>query len=320
LRAGIATSGNDHRLGANEAPPAILSVFLGDLLSKVLDEIETAHDLAKDRESRVIKLAIHKLPQINKDATDRNRTSPFAFTGNKFEFRAVGASASPAFPVTLLNTAVAGAIGELTESLKQKLDHQTPLDLAIFQVVREVVVQTKAIRFEGNNYSAEWAKEAEKRGLLNLKKTPEALAQLLEPSAKNLLTGLGVFSEAELTSRFHVRTERYLKDLQIELDTLKLLVDTSVLPACFDHLESLAQGVNQLKLSGLTRVPQERAELGEFEKKLSLQSKEEAKAAGFASEGVGLFNEVRAICDRLEGMVDDRLWPLPKYREMLFLS
>ncbi|MFZ9595537.1 MAG: glutamine synthetase III [Bdellovibrionia bacterium] len=336
LRAGIATSGNDHRLGANEAPPAILSVFLGDLLSKVLDEIETTHELGKDVPSRIIKLAIHKLPQITQDATDRNRTSPFAFTGNKFEFRAVGASVSPSFPVALVNTAVAGAISELTESLRQKLAQKTPLDLAIFQVVREVVRETKAIRFEGNNYSSEWATEAEKRGLPHLRKTPEALAQLLEPSSKHLLTSLGVFSEAELISRFHVRIERYLKDLQIELDTLKQLVDTAVLPACFDDLESRACGMNQMKLAGFNQVPQEtslklmtewvlelqekRTALSEFEKRVVALSKEEAKAALFASEGVALFDKIRSLCDRLEGRVDDRLWPLPKYREMLFLS
>ena len=152
LRAGIASSGNDHRLGANEAPPAIISVFLGDLLSKVLDEIETSDDPGKDVESKVIRFGINKLPEIAKDSTDRNRTSPFAFTGNKFEFRAVGASATPSFPVTLLNAAVADAISDLTEKLKQKLNSHVSLDLAIYQVVREVVKETKTIRFEGNNY------------------------------------------------------------------------------------------------------------------------------------------------------------------------
>ncbi|MEO5970930.1 MAG: glutamine synthetase III [Bdellovibrionia bacterium] len=336
LRAGIASSGNDHRLGANEAPPAIISVFLGDLLSKVLDEIETSDDPGKDVESKVIRFGINKLPEIAKDSTDRNRTSPFAFTGNKFEFRAVGASATPSFPVTLLNAAVADAISDLTVKLKQKLSSQVPLDLAIYQVVREVVKETKAIRFEGNNYSTEWVREAEKRGLPNLRKTPEALAQMIEPKAKKVLIDTGVFSEAELVSRFHVRNERYLKDLQIELDTLKLLVDSHVLPAAFQYLNSLAAGISNMKSAGIANPPQaaalkqvsdtvlglekKRAELGEFEKRLAQKHECEDKAILFSTEGTGLFDQIRVFCDQLESNLDDRLWPLPKYLEMLFLS
>jgi glutamine synthetase len=336
LRAGIASSGNDHRLGANEAPPAIISVFLGELLSKILDEIESSDDPGKDVESKVIRFGINKLPNIAKDSTDRNRTSPFAFTGNKFEFRAVGASATPSFPVTLLNAAVADAITDLTVSLKQKLDAQVPLDLAIYQVVREVVKETKAIRFEGNNYSAEWAQEAEKRGLPNLRKTPEALAQMLEPRAKKMLTQLGVFTEAELVSRYHVRTERYLKVMQIELDTLKLLVDVHVLPAAFQYLSTLATGISSMKSAGVSHPPQtsalnlisevmaglekKRSELAKFEKRLTQKHEPEDQANLFAKEATVLFDEIREYCDLLESNLDDRLWPLPKYLEMLFLS
>jgi glutamine synthetase len=336
LRAGIASSGNDHRLGANEAPPAIISVFLGDLLSKVLDEIETSKDPGKDVESKVIRFGIHKLPEIAKDNTDRNRTSPFAFTGNKFEFRAVGASATPSFPVTLLNAAVADAISDLTVKLKEKLDSKVAMDLAIYQVVREVVKETKSIRFEGNNYSPEWVKEAEKRGLPNLRKTPEALAQLIEPKAKATLTQLGIFNEAELVSRFHVRIERYLKDLQIELDSLKLLVDVHVLPAAFEYMSSLAIGVTHLKAAGLSNPPQsqilkkisetvselekKRSALYDFEGKLTLKHELEDKAFFFSTEGTLLFEQIRELCDQLESTLDDRLWPLPKYLEMLFLS
>ncbi|CAM6054726.1 unnamed protein product [Sphagnum tenellum] len=336
LRAGIASSGNDHRLGANEAPPAIISVFLGDLLSKVLDEIETKDDPGKDVESRVIRLGINKLPEIAKDSTDRNRTSPFAFTGNKFEFRAVGASATPSFPVTLLNAAVADALGDLTGKLKQKLDAKVSLDLAIYQVVRQVIQETKPIRFEGNNYSPSWVAEAERRKLPHLRKTPEALAQLTQPEAKRLLTSLGVFSEAELMSRFHVRTERYLKDLQIELDTLKILVDVHVIPAAFQYMESLGDGISTLGEAGITNPPQQivlknicstvielqkhRALLSEFEGKLLVKHELEDQAALFAQEGTVLFEQIRGFCDLLEVQIDDRLWPLPKYLEMLFLS
>src|SRR3954463_10860764 len=232
LRAGIATSGNEHRLGANEAPPAIISVFMGEFLTKVIESIASGKvpDSAKDA---MINLGVARLPEISKDVTDRNRTSPFAFTGNKFEFRAVGSSQSIAFPVMLLNAAVAGAIGEVTEMIKTEMKNTKKVDDAVLKVVRKVFKQTSAVRFEGNNYSDEWVKEAAKRGLLNLRRTPEALAQLETKQAKKCLVGLGVLSEAELESRYHVRLERYIKDMLIELHMLRELVDTMVLPAAF---------------------------------------------------------------------------------------
>ena len=251
LRAGIASSGNDHRLGANEAPPAIISVFLGDMLSRILDDIEKSGKSNESGEAAVIRLGVAKLPEVMKDNTDRNRTSPFAFTGNKFEFRAVGSSASTAFPVTLLNAAVADGISEVTAALKAKMDDAEERSTRrSSRSLRDLIPQTKAVRFEGNNYSEEWVREAEKRGLPNLRKTPEALKQLVTPASKKMLVESGVFSEAELTSRFHVRLERYIKDLAIEVETLTQIVDTMILPAALMYHGKLAEGAAAAKAAG----------------------------------------------------------------------
>src|SRR3954462_1344436 len=206
LRAGIGTSGNEHRLGANEAPPAIISVFMGDFLTKVIDAIADGKvpDSASDA---MLNLGVARLPEISQDVTDRNRTSPFAFTGNKFEFRAVGSSQSIAFPIVLLNAAVAGAIAEITEQIRNELKSTKKVDDAVLKVARKGFKDTAAIRFEGNNYSEEWVKEAKKRGLPNFRRTPEAMEQLVTKESRKLLTSLAIFSDAELDSRYHVRLE-----------------------------------------------------------------------------------------------------------------
>ncbi len=336
LRAGIASAGNDHRLGANEAPPAIISVFLGDMLSRILDDIEKGTKSSESGEAAVIRLGVAKLPEVMKDNTDRNRTSPFAFTGNKFEFRAVGSSASTSFPMTLVNAAVADGITEVNAALKAKLGSQKSIDAAILEVVRDVAAQTKAIRFEGNNYSEEWVREAEKRGLPNLRKTPEALHQLTTDASKKMLTELGVFTDEELASRFHVRIERYNKVLSIEVDTLLHMVDTMITPAALTYHGVLAQGAASARAAGFQLVPQTEAAdrvarlvqlLGERRKhlveafgKANAAASEEAKATIFAHEVSTAMVEVRHVCDELESIVSDDLWPLPKYREMLFLS
>ena len=335
LRAAIASSGNDHRLGANEAPPAIISIFMGDLLHRILNEIENGAANETNVEAAVLKLGVSKIPEVMKDSTDRNRTSPFAFTGNKFEFRAVGSSASTAFPVTLLNAAVADGFTELTKALKAKLKTAKNANAAIMEVVRDAVKETKAVRFEGNNYSEEWVVEAEKRGLLNLRKTPEALAQLVTLKSKAMLTELGIFSEAELMSRFHVRLERFIKTLTIEVDTLRTMVDTIILPACYSYHGALAQTVVTAKAAGVTAPQSEslgkistllgslqtkRADLEKACHKAESQSSEEEKAKSFSREVSDAMLQVRGDCDALEAVVADDYWPLPKYREMLFLS
>ena len=335
LRAGIATSGNEHRLGANEAPPAIISVFMGESLTRVIEEIISGKVATKSAEQQLISLGVDKLPDIEKDNTDRNRTSPFAFTGNKFEFRAVGASQSIAFPVTLLNAAVAEAIEDLTVEIKAEKKITKAVNDAVMKVVRKAFRETKAVRFEGNNYSEAWVQEAAKRGLLNLRRTPEALAQLISRRSRDLFSTLGVLTREELESRYHVRLERYVKDILIELHTIKEIADTLILPAAYAYLGELANSAAQGKAAGFKEIPQvERAnEIGALAKQL--KSKREllskvidraehmhedvAKCAELlTSEGADRMAEVRAACDALELLVGDDYWPLPKYREMLF--
>src|SRR6059058_6376699 len=334
LRAGIATSGNEHRLGANEAPPAIISVFMGDMLTKVIEEI-AAGKSSESADQIMIKLGVAKLPEVRRDNTDRNRTSPFAFTGQKFEFRAVGSSASIAFPVALLNTAVADAIGEITDSLRETLKKTKSVDDAVLKVVREVFKESSAIRFEGNNYSEDWVKEAKKRGLPNLRRTPEALKELISKQSRSVLTKLGVFSKEELESRYHVRVERYVKDMLIELHTLREIVDTMVIPAAFTYLNQLAEAAAQAKAAGIAVIPQiaPANQIGELVQELQehredltdVIARAEAKhedpagqAEMLTSEGADTMAEVRKVCDALELCVADDCWPLPKYREMLF--
>jgi glutamine synthetase len=334
LRAGIGTSGNEHRLGANEAPPAIISVFMGDMLTEMIDAI-ISEKSSVSAEEEMIKLGVARIPEIKRDTTDRNRTSPFAFTGNKFEFRAVGSSQSIAFPVALLNAAVAESIGEITGELREELKKTPKTDDAVLKVVRKIFKQTTPVRFEGNNYSGEWVKEAAKRGLPNLRRTPEALAQLVTKTSQKCLVGLGILTQEELESRYHVRLERYIKDMLIELHTLRELVDTLVLPAAFSYSGSLLEAAAQAKIAKVAVIPQIEAattigklikelqkQRGALEKVIekaeSMHEKLETCAAFLTSQGADAMAAVRAASDALERVVDDDCWPLPKYREMLF--
>ena len=340
LRASIASSGNDHRLGANEAPPAIISVFLGEALTKVLDSIESGKAKGETAEQQVIKLGVSKLPEVAQDNTDRNRTSPFAFTGNKFEFRAVASSASTATPMTTLNAAVGEALGELAEQIEARAKgaKNGDFDKAVLEVIREAVIETKAIRFEGNNYAEEWVDEAEKRGLPNLRKTPEALAQLRTPEAVELFSKSGVLSEEELEARYHIETERYIKDVEIEIQALREIAQTMVLPAAFKHQAMLAPSVKMLT-EIIGSKPAVEAQVAELENLAQLiadlkgaltgldaavaaaESDDiEHKADVLAHQVMPAFDAIREACDKIESVVDDALWPLPKYREMLFLN
>ncbi len=337
LRAAIAGSGNDHRLGANEAPPAILSVFLGEALTNILNNIESGKVKGATSEKQVISLGVSKLPEIAKDNTDRNRTSPFAFTGNKFEFRAVASSVSTATPMATLNAAVGEALGEMADRLTARLKKVKDFDKAVLEILKEYVVETKDIRFEGNGYSDEWRDEAARRGLLNLAKSPEALGQLKTKEAKALFTKSGVYKADELESRYHLELERYIKDLEIEVAALKDIALTQVLPAAYGHQAALIAAVKDLTSiigegavasaqieevksvaglivdlkTSLTALDQavEKAETDNLEK----------KASAFAYAVSDAMLAVREICDKVETIVDDDLWPLPKYREMLFL-
>ncbi|HEX8999762.1 MAG TPA: glutamine synthetase type III, partial [Blastocatellia bacterium] len=337
LRTAIAGSGNDHRLGANEAPPAIISAFLGAALTKVLDAIETGDLQGATTEKQVINLNISKLPEIAKDNTDRNRTSPFAFTGNKFEFRAVASSASPATPMATLNAAVGEALAEIADRIEARLEKVGEFDKAVIEVIKEYVIETKAIRFEGNNYAEEWVIEAEKRGLPNLRKTPEALLPLKTKQAQELFAKAGVHTEEELESRYHLEVERYIKDLEIEIASLKEIATTMVLPAAFKHQANVAGSVASLSAVGADKklVSAQLADVESFaqligdlkasltaldaevEKAESEDLDKKAATLGYAVSDA--MAAVREACDKLETIIDDGLWPLPKYREMLFL-
>lgn len=337
LRAAIASSGNDHRLGANEAPPAIISVFLGEHLSAILDSIESGAAKGETAEQKVINLGISKLPEVARDNTDRNRTSPFAFTGNKFEFRAVASSATTSTAMATLNAAVGEALSEIADSIESRKAKNGDLNKAIIEVIREVVVATKAIRFEGNNYAEEWTAEAEKRGLPNLRTTPDALAQLRTKAASEFFAKTGMLSEEELEARFHIETERYIKDLEIEISALRDIVRTMVLPAAFKHQSIVSNAVKNLSEIGISKDAI-KAQVAEVEHvagliadvKAELESLDAAVAAAegndiehkadvLANKVFPALASVREVCDKIEETVDDTLWPLPKYREMLFL-
>ncbi len=334
LRAGIGTSGNEHRLGANEAPPAIISVFMGNALTKMIEDIIAGRAGTK-AEQAMLALGVAKLPEIEQDNTDRNRTSPLAFTGAKFEFRAVGSSQSIAFPVMTLNTVVAEAIREITAELKAELAKGGSVDDAAFTVVRKAFKATSAIRFEGNGYSEAWVKEAKKRGLLNLRRAPEALAQMTTKPVKTLFTSLGILTAEELESRYHVRVERYVKDVLIEMETLAEMLDTQILPAAYAYLGALAQGAAQAKQAGIKVIPQKAAAEATGKQVAALQAKtaalhaaikrahalhdDVAKCAAFVtSTGADAMASCRNLSDALEVSIGDAYWPLPRYREMLF--
>jgi glutamine synthetase len=334
LRAGIGTSGNEHRLGANEAPPAIISVFMGDMLTRMIEAMIHDKD-SVSAEEEMMKIGVARLPEIRRDTTDRNRTSPFAFTGAKFEFRAVGSSQSIAFPVVLLNAAVAEAIDDLTQQLRAELETTPKTDDAVFKVVRKAFKDTSAVRFEGNNYSDAWVKEAAERGLPNYRRTPEALAQLTTIETRKCLVDMGVLTETELESRYHVRLERYIKDVLIEVHTMREMVNTLVLPAAFTYSGSLLDAAAKSREAGIKGAPQietatalakmikglqkHLAALGKaIAKAESLHHDPAAQAAFCTSHIADGMAAVRAACDALEVVVDDDCWPLPKYREMLF--
>ena len=326
LRAAIASSGNDHRLGANEAPPAIISVFLGDQLTRILDGLERG-DIKGAAGMERIALGIRQLPEVARDNTDRNRTSPFAFTGNKFEFRAVSSASSISIPVAVLNAAVAEALGEAEAALKARLGEGRGLPDAVLDYARQIAVETKAIRFEGNNYAAEWVDEAKRRGLPNLRSSPEALAELVKPDSVDFFKRMRVFSEAETEARYHVRMERYVKDIEIEVEALKNLVSTHVLPSAYRQ-HALLSGAGARKAisvaldrlgSQMDELMARMAELQSASDKAGAESQLEPKAVVLADQVFPAMLAVREVCDRIEDSVSDEFWTLPKYREMLLL-
>lgn len=338
LRGSIASAGNDHRLGANEAPPAIISVFIGSQLSEVLDHIEKPPRKKRNSETNpYLALGIKKIPELLLDNTDRNRTSPFAFTGNKFEFRAVGSTANSAGPMTILNLIVADQLMDFKKKVDAKVKRSRKLEAAILDVVKDYIKSSKAVRFEGDGYSDEWVVEAEKRGLSNIKKTPHALESYLAPKAMKLYKSTAVFTEGELHARYEVLVENYLNKVQIEADVIAEMAMTAVLPVAMNYQRSLVElldeGSDFLKKNALAAQVKIAERIGKHVNGVydAVEDMEKARKKAEKKEGAGeiakayaelvlpKFDDIREHVDALETILPDAEWPLPKYREMLFI-
>lgn len=343
LRASIASANNDHRLGANEAPPAIISAFIGSQLYGVLEELEKVTDgkLSPEEKTELKLNVVGKIPEILLDNTDRNRTSPFAFTGNKFEFRAVGSSANCAEPMTVLNAIVAKQLKTFKSEVDQLIDNKNlKKDEAIFNILREYIKDCKHIMFEGDGYSEDWAIEAKKRGLNNLRTTPEALKQELDPRFIALYEELGIYNHREFEARNEIKLEKYATVIDIEAKVLSDIARNHIIPAALNYQNRLIDNVKGLKEifkdDEFQVLANEQMELiREISKNVSqiktgvdelLDAKERARSmnAGqqqaeiYCNEVKPKFDRIREASDALEMMVDDELWPMTKYRELLF--
>ncbi len=335
LRVSIAFAGNDHRLGANEAPPSIISVFLGDQLTDIYEQIEQAGSADSSMSSGLLGLGVNALPHIPRHAGDRNRTSPFAFTGNKFEFRALGSSQSISFPATVLNTIVAEAIDEMVVDLEGRMAEGAELDDALRGVLADEVVKFKHIIFNGDGYSDEWVEEAERRGLLNLRSTLDALPSLVAAKNAALFEKYEVLSRAELESRHEVMVEQYFYTINIEGETAADMARTMILPAANRYLSELllaAERADDLGLGVRGVVATAKAVSGAIDELvdaldvLVAQNAElggeeiEEKAEHMRANIIPAMGEVRRCVDALEKLVADDLWPIPTYRDMLFVK
>jgi glutamine synthetase len=340
LRMSISSMGNDHRLGANEAPPAVVTVFLGELLERVLDAIESGKVDLKT-EKQVLNLGLSQVPVVNKDYTDRNRTSPFAFTGNKFEFRAVGSSQAASVPNMVLNTLMAEAVDEISDAIIAKMQAGKERDSAILETLREQITATKPIRYQGDNYAEALQQAAKERGLPNLKNTPQALRTLLRKDVQEMYTKYGVLTEQEIEARLHIRLERYVKGIDIEARTLQLMLKTFVIPDVSEYQGSIGSSFNNLLAASeaiglsekslksqadhlkmlaenLSTLIDMSAELYEAIEKIETLATEFDKADYCADELLPFMLEIRVVADRLEQVVDRSRWQLPTYSEMLF--
>lgn len=342
LRAMIATPGNDHRLGANEAPPAIMSAFIGTQLSAMLDAIENSepHLVLKPESGNGLLENLPKIPEILLDNTDRNRTSPFAFTGNKFEFRAVGSAQSCAAPMITLNLIVADQLKKFKLDVDELIAGNLDKNKALLQVIKRYVMESKAIRFEGNNYSAEWIAEAEKRGLSNLRTTPEALHAMADDKAVELFEGNKVLTKRELHARHEIHLENYIKKIQIESRVLGDLAGNHIIPVAIRYQNTLIKNVKGLKdvldmqtygklsrnqLEIITEISEHVDKIKSYVNEMvearkvanRIESPEE-KAFDYCGSVLPYFDKIRSHVDKLELLIDDELWPLPKYRELLF--
>jgi glutamine synthetase len=341
LRAAIASAPNDHRLGANEAPPAIISVFVGQYLAKVLEDIETRVGTKFDEQDEaILKLDLHRsIPELLLDNTDRNRTSPFAFTGNKFEFRAVGSSANCAISMTVLNTIVADTLKQFKSDVDGLVEKGDKKEIAIMQVIQKYIVESKAVLFEGDGYSEQWHAEAERRGLPNLKTTPVALDAMVTKKAKDLFERNHVYTHSELEARHEIELEKYIKKVQIEARIMGDLAINHILPAAISYQNKLSTNIAGLKAAGLgaETYASQTDLLQQVSKHIQViytkvnsmvearkvaNNIEDTRKKAIAYEAdvkSAFFDEIRYHVDKLEHLVDDDKWTLPKYREMLFL-
>jgi glutamine synthetase len=344
LRAGISSAENDNRLGGHEAPPAIISAFIGSHLTKILDEIEKKVKKGQLTNSlqEELNVNISKIPEILRDNTDRNRTSPFAFTGNKFEFRAVGSSDTCARAMIILNTIMADQLTKFKKDVDGLIASNVKKDEAIFQVLKRYITESKNIRFEGNSYSEEWHKEAEKRGLSIEKSTPKAIKTYISPKTLKLFNDHQVFSERELFARYEIKLEAFTRKLQIESRMMGDLAKNHLIPTAIRYQNTLIENAMGLKevLDAKTYVKLSKNQVDTIKEisehisqvkinvDLMLQERKKANrletteemAVAYDEKVKPYFDVIRYHIDKLELLVDDDLWPLPKYREIMFLK
>lgn len=340
LRASIASAGNDHRLGANEAPPAIISIFIGKYLTDVLNEVEKRVGTKFDEQDEaMLKLDIHKsIPELMLDNTDRNRTSPFAFTGNKFEFRAVGSSENCAAPMTVLNTIMCDSLTQFKKEVDGMIEKGEKKEIALMQTIQKYIVESKSVLFEGDGYSEAWAKEAEKRGLPNIKTTPTALDAFVTAKSKKVFERFGIYTKKELEARHEILLENYTKKIQIEARVIGDMASSYILPPAIKYQNVLISNIKGLKEIGLdesnydsqiqiSKKISEHINVINKKVKAMIEARKVAnevtdtreKAIMYCDEVKKHFDEIRYHTDKLELLVDDEYWELPKYRELLFL-
>jgi len=333
LRVTVASAANDHRLGANEAPPAIMSIFLGSQLQDIIDQLEQGPPKST-KAGGTMDIGVSVLPKLPKDAGDRNRTSPFAFTGNKFEFRAVGSSQSIAGPNTVLNTIVAESLDFIATKLEASITAGKPLHTAIQDLLPSIIKESKKVLFNGDGYSEDWHKEAEKRGLPNMKNSVDSLPVIVRKDSVELFTKYKVYSEGELKSRFNILCETYVKTVAIESKLTRFMGQTQILPACIRYQTEIATAVNATKTAGVdcaaqlgllktitSLISDLQKCLGDLDHAIAHHAEGELlDHAKFARDNViPAMNSVRVAADKLEVIVADDLWPMPTYREMLFI-
>jgi glutamine synthetase len=326
LRSSVATAANDHRLGANEAPPAIMSAFLGEELQHAFDTLEQGNGAGKDRSRGTIELSVSTMPSIDKDTTDRNRTSPFAFTGNKFEFRAVGSSQNISWTNTVLNTIVAESIHYVADKLEAAMKGGLSANEAAASVLPKLITEVRPVVFNGNNYAEEWHHEAERRGLVNDRDTPTALRHMVSKETLELFENFKVLTRKEAESRYQVRLENYCKRVAIEARLALDMARTGAIPAAITYLNRLEPvksvgGVAELSTDVgkvLTRALAGVRALEAVFQEAHHVSSVVAEADHYRSKVLPAMLELRGAVDTLETLVDDDIWPYPKYREMLF--